>query len=95
MNIGEERSLGIENGVEMFSKVISHNELHGRFVRLSDNKVIFKSKTINGNTYVEYYDPEFWTIEFNGKEVESIPNFDGPVEMAATLGDRVIRIQTK
>ena len=95
MNIGEEVSLGIENGVEIFSTVISHNEMHGRFVRLSDNKDIIKFKTIKGDTYMEYFDPDFWTIEFNGKEVQKIPNLNDPVKMAATLGDRIIRIKTK
>ena len=95
MKIGEETSLGIENGVEMFSKVISQDELHGRFVRLSDNKVIFKSRTENGNTFIEYYDPNFWTIELDGRLVEEMPRTVGPVKLAATLGDRVIRIITK
>lgn len=95
MYIGEEKSLGIENGVEMFSTVISHNELHGRFVRLSDNKEVLRSKTVGGNTYIEYVDPDFWTIELNGQIVESIPNIQGNAEMAATLGDRMIRIATK
>lgn len=95
MKIGEETSLGIENGVEMFSKIISHNELHSRFVRLSDSKVIFKSKTEKGNTIIEYYDVDFWTIELDGRLVNEMPRTVGPVKLSATLGDRVIRIITK
>lgn len=95
MKAGEEISLGIENGVEMFSTAITHNELHGRFVRLSDGKDIFRSKTIKGNTFIDYYDPDFWTIELDGNVVEELPKIEGPVELTATLGDRVIRIATK
>jgi hypothetical protein len=95
MNIGDERSLGVENGVEMFSTVISHNELHGRFVRLSDNKEVFSSRTVGEKTYIEYFDPDFWTIALNGQIVDSVPNIQGNAKVAATLGDRVIRISTK
>ena len=94
MKPGNETSLGISNGVEMFSTPISHNELHARFVRTSDNRTVFRSITKNGVTNVTYYDPDFWTIELNGVVVEDVLDIENPARILATLDDRRIKIVT-